>query len=234
MLNPARNEPYRRPGLWFAGAAVATVVLLAVPALSFRLIDALQSDPPLSAADLSAVRANVIVVLSAGRNPNAPEYEAGVAPDALYLERLRYGAFLARRTKLPVLVSGGFGNGHAPSLAAIGGEVLKHDFQIPTVLMEEHSRTTAENAQQSSAILQTAGWRRVLLVTHAWHMPRAKAAFEAAGLEVVPAPTAFAHYGDTLSLDSLTPSPRGLAQSYYALHEWLGRLWYALRYGHNF
>ena len=57
------------------------------------------------------------------------------------------------------------------------------------LVLEEHSRNTAENARMTQVLLQQRGIRRVLLVTSALHMPRARAHFEAVGLEVSPAAT---------------------------------------------
>ena len=57
------------------------------------------------------------------------------------------------------------------------------------LLLEEHSSNTAENASMTQALLQPRGVRRVLLVTSALHMARARAHFEAVGFEVIPAPT---------------------------------------------
>jgi uncharacterized SAM-binding protein YcdF (DUF218 family) len=88
---------------------------------------------------------------------------------------------------------------------------------------------TAGNAALSAAILKAAGIRRIFVVTHAFHMPRARLLFERAGLEVIPAPTAFFSHpnGDWLPGDFL-PQPKALQISYYALHEWLGLAWIAL------
>jgi uncharacterized SAM-binding protein YcdF (DUF218 family) len=68
---------------------------------------------------------------------------------------------------------------------------------------------------------------RVLLVTHAWHMPRAVRSFAAAGITVTPAPTFF-HREPLTPLDFL-PRPEGLLASRHAMHEWIGLIWYALR-----
>ncbi len=71
------------------------------------------------------------------------------------------------------------------------------------------------------------------LVTHFWHMPRSVAAFHAAGLEVVPAPMGFfgpkpSHRG----VLAVLPRTEPLCFSGAALHEWVGRLWYRVRYGY--
>ena len=72
------------------------------------------------------------------------------------------------------------------------------------------------------------GVDRVLLVTHSWHMRRAILAFEAHGFQVVPAPTMF-HGVPPEGLDGWTPSAKALRHTSWALHEWIGRLYYSTR-----
>ncbi|MFP5415138.1 MAG: YdcF family protein, partial [Gammaproteobacteria bacterium] len=77
------------------------------------------------------------------------------------------------------------------------------------------------NAALSAPLLQRDGVRRIALVRHAWHLRRAVPLFEAQGLVVVPAGIRFS----SIRLDSvfdLVPTPNGLRDSTYALHEWLG------------
>jgi uncharacterized SAM-binding protein YcdF (DUF218 family) len=95
--------------------------------------------------------------------------------------------------------------------------------------IEPRSANTWENARESASILAAAGVRRVFLVTHAWHMPRAAACLRAHGIDVVEAPTGFrgpAFEGAA----SLVPSWSAIRDSSLALHEMLGRLWYAVAY----
>ena len=87
------------------------VIVLSLPLGSDILIGRLQIFPALTAADLKKIGQTpplAIVILSAGRRTYAPEF-GGETVDALALERLRYGADVARQTQLPVLVSGGLG-----------------------------------------------------------------------------------------------------------------------------
>jgi len=77
-------------------------------------------------------------------------------------------------------------------------------------------------------LLRDSGVRRIVLITHAWHLRRAVPLFEAQGLDVVPAGIQFA----STRLDSLLdviPTPAGLRDSTFALHAWIGILWYKLR-----
>jgi hypothetical protein len=66
-------------------------------------------------------------------------------------------------------------------------------------------------------------------VTDAMHMPRSRAAFERAGLDVVSAPTMF--FGNQArSLGAWVPSAEGMRRSWYAIYELLGLAWYKLRW----
>lgn len=173
--------------------------------------------------------AQAIVVLGAASLERAPEYGADV-PDPVALTRLQYGAHLQHATGLPLLVTGGM-QSRAPGAVPVGAtmaRVLRDDFRTPVKWVENSARDTAQNAAFSARILKEAGLRRVLLVTHAMHMPRAREAFVREGIEVVEAPTAFVSHG-RFSPMMLLPSANGLYQSYYATHEWVGLMLYRWR-----
>jgi uncharacterized SAM-binding protein YcdF (DUF218 family) len=107
-------------------------------------------------------------------------------------------------------------------------EALREDFGVPVKWIEGRSRDTGENAAYSAALLRADGVKRILLVTDAMHMPRARAAFERAGLDVVSAPTVF--FGNQArSLSSWMPSAEGMRRSWYAIYELLGLAWYRVR-----
>ena len=167
------------------------------------------------------------MILSADAVSYAPELGRPTV-GRLTLERLRYGAVVARATELPVLVTGGASRPGIPSRAALMREVLEGELGVSVRWVESGSGDTLGNARASRDLLDAEGIERVLLVTHAWHMPRAAAAFESTGLAVVPAPTAFRDWPEP-RFSTIVPSARSLQESSWALHEWLGRLWYALR-----
>jgi uncharacterized SAM-binding protein YcdF (DUF218 family) len=179
---------------------------------------------------LTEVRgAQAIVVLGSGLNLAAPEYGGDTVTERSLI-RARYGAVVARRFALPVLVSGGQPRHASRSEAAVIGELLENEFKVPVRWRESASRDTADNAAMSAAILHRQGIRRIVLVTQAFHMPRARRLFEAAGFEVVPAPTDLASANDQpRSLLYWLPQASALQDSYYALHEWLGLLWLDLQ-----
>ena len=174
--------------------------------------------------------AQAIVVLSAGIVDAAPEYNGQDGPDAVTLVRLQYGAYLQHQTGLPVLVSGGVvpGTESTLSLAAMQARTLREDFKTPVTFVEDKSETTEQNALYSARMLKAAGIKKVLLVTHALHMPRSREAFTRAGLEVVEAPTMF-YSRARWSPFMLMPSAGALYRTDYAMHEWIGLAWYRFK-----
>jgi uncharacterized SAM-binding protein YcdF (DUF218 family) len=211
-------------GWWLASAAVLALLLLAVPVVPGLLLAGLERglNPPLPHPLPQA-----IVILGADATPDGPrpdQTEVG----ALTLERLRGGADLARASGLPVLVTGGVVSEAGPPVARLMARSLAEDFGIRVRWVEPASETTWENAAFSAAMLRREGIGTVLLVTHAWHMRRALIAFRAAGLVALPAPLLPEHRLH-LSWSSLVPRVSAWDRSYFALHEWIGCAWYALK-----
>jgi uncharacterized SAM-binding protein YcdF (DUF218 family) len=208
----------RKSGLAIAGIAVMLNMAMSLPLIADHLSQPLEGEP-ISNAALHKTQA--IVILGGGVRYGAPEY-GGDTLSKYSLERVRYGAKLARDVKLPILVTGGRVFGGQPE-GKLMQRILEVEFSIPVRWTETQSRDTAENAAYSATLLQAAGIRHIALVTHAAHMPRAVAAFEKYGFEVTPAPTGFAPQGTPL-FESLLPSVGAFERSANAIHEYVGRL----------
>lgn len=146
-------------------------------------------------------------------------------------DRVRYAAQLAKsHPELKILVSGGnvYQLPGRPTEAAVMTHVLQ-DFGVEPsrLILEDGSRTTAENARLSAASARAAGGGRPwLLVTSAFHMPRSVGTFRAAGVAVVAAPTDW-RVGDALSWIGST-SAANLFDLDIAVKEYLGLLAYRL------
>lgn len=208
-----------RLGALLAWTGLLALLALCLPYTAGRLSALAGEPPPLQPEDARSAQA--IVILSGGALEYAPEYGAA-SPKPATLERLRYGARLARRFGLPVLVSGGAPAGGTPE-ALVMKETLERDFGVAVRWSESASLDTAQNALYSSDILERAGVKRILLVTHAVHMRRAQAHFAAFGLDVVPAPTRLREPFGVDTVFDLLPSMESLYASYLACHELAGQ-----------
>jgi uncharacterized SAM-binding protein YcdF (DUF218 family) len=212
-----------RVGRLLAWIGCLTLLAFSFPPVAYLLAKPLEDMPALDLAEARSAQA--LVILGGGVRRNAPEY-GGDTLARLTLERVRYGARLAKETGLPVLVSGG-----APFGAAAEAELMRaaltEELGVPVKWVENHSRDTQENALYSTRILRAARIRRVVLVTHSIDVRRARAEFEVAGMEVIPAPTQISPHLSASALDVL-PNMAALQTSHHAAHEWMGLFWRVL------
>ena len=173
--------------------------------------------------------AEAIVILGGGRRMYAPEYPLGETVSSGTLERLRYGATLARSSGLPILVSGGmpsdrFAKGRQ-SEAIHMAKILEREFLLSVRWVESSSRDTLENAKVSATILKDESVSKILLVTNFTHMARAKRAFENQKLFVVPAPTLLPPpFEERLQLYHFIPSYEGYTRCRYLIYDSLTKL----------
>jgi uncharacterized SAM-binding protein YcdF (DUF218 family) len=230
LLGTILRLRFYRTGQSLIYLAIVLLLFMSMPILTNPLMRFYESTPALDAAALTHTQAKAIVVLGGGRYPDAPEYQGDTVSEPS-LERIRYGAWLQRKTKLPILVTGGvvYG-GTRPAEAELMKQVLAQDFLALVPWVEKDSRTTYENAIDSRKILEKEGIRNIILVTHALHMPRAVEAFTKAGFEVTPAPMGYDAASDAPTMMGLLPSVYSLVNMHELMHELVGRLWYHLRY----
>jgi uncharacterized SAM-binding protein YcdF (DUF218 family) len=213
------------PRLGRAMIIVAALLLLALamPAVAGSLLCALERNLPLTPpADHPP---GAIVIL--GAEVEHTEGPPGLTVGRLTLERLRAGAALERRTHLPILVSGGLVGERGPPVAQLMRDSLVADFQVPVRWVEDRSRDTWQNARDSAAILHAAGIDSVYVVTNAWHERRAMMAFAGTGIIMTAAPTNLDLVPSPI-IGDFVPRVTSWETSYFALHEWIGCLWYAL------
>lgn len=214
----------RRLGLALVTAACVTLYLLSTGLVANRLLALLESGIETPAANAAPPQA--IAILSAGYLDLTPQGSA-VDIDAMTLDRLRFGARLHRETGLPILVTGGGPDEERPPMATLMQQSLERDFCVAANWVESRSLTTQENAAFSARILSPLDIRSVYVVTQGWHLPRALAAFRAAGFTAWPAAAGYTNLHDgAIKTDILMPSAKSLHRSFYAFHEWLGLIWY--------
>jgi uncharacterized SAM-binding protein YcdF (DUF218 family) len=211
-LGLARRFP--RTGRAMAIAGVVSLLLLSLPIVAIFLLGRLETYPPLDLTQAKSAQA--IVILGGGTRRHAPEY-GGETLGPLTLERVRYGARVARLTALPVLVTGGVTFGEKTE-ASLMRQALEEEFGVPVRWIEPESRNTHENAVRSAEILRAEGIRQVLLVAHEFDMERTRAEFADQDIATIAAPTGIVPQGGMTLIDYV-PSITALNHSYYALYE---------------
>jgi uncharacterized SAM-binding protein YcdF (DUF218 family) len=235
LIGTARGRRLARWSRMAAFAALAGLWLIGCSGTAQWLQDrVLRAPAALTEAQWRALVAQdgsagptALVVLGGGRHGLAAEYALADLTDSS-LVRLRYGVWLARRTGWPLAYSGGVGwaqEGGA-SEAEVAARIARDELGLPLRWQEGASRDTRQNARLTVPLLQADGVRRIVLVTHASHMPRALKVFREAapaGLTIVAAPLAHVGTEDRRVLAWL-PSAHGLRSVHALLHECLGLL----------
>ena len=218
----------KRLGLGIALASLLCLYVFAMPFVSLRLLHGLEARVPETSRSLDEAQA--IVVLSGtiqhGDGDKVPD-ELGL----LSLERIERAAEIAKAHNLPILVSGGEIGDSPVSMAELMAGTLQRDYGITARWREDKSHTTFENAEFSAQLLAQDKIHTVILVTQPWHMPRALWAFEHEGLDVIPAPTMRTYLQHPFDPELFLPDSQALTDSFYALHEMLGLIYYKLYFG---
>jgi uncharacterized SAM-binding protein YcdF (DUF218 family) len=219
-----------RGGRWLLGLGLAAAWALSADAVVEPLGWAWSRVPPSaeirqSLDRLHGDRHTVVLVLGGGLARGA-HADGGYDLRLETAERLRRGAWWARRLELPLAFTGGRAQTAAadqPTEAELAAQVALSELGRPLAWAEDRSVDTRGNAQLSAALLQTYGARRVVLVTHALHMPRALRAFREANpeIEFLAAPVGRDLQAPKL-LENYLPSVTGVQRGRYLLYEVAG------------
>jgi uncharacterized SAM-binding protein YcdF (DUF218 family) len=191
----------------------ASLWLLSTPIVSDALEGLVELYPPLDLRQADTAQA-IVILGGGGQRATAPEYQ-GPAAEPLMLERLSYGAYLAKKTELPILVTGFSLEARAMH------DSLQRNFGIETHWVDDQAYDTFQNARNSARILTAANVHRIVLVTHATHMRRSVQEFTDAGFDVVPAPMGMVAPRDFGVLHYF-PNPEALLRSHIAIYELIG------------
>lgn len=116
--------------------------------------------------------------------------------------------------------------GDVPEADRLAAKLVEWGIPSWQVVVEPSSRNTRENAIESSRVAAARGWRTLLLVTSAAHVPRALGCFRAVGLEPDVLPVDF-RAGDGRGQGWL-PRADALDRSTDALRELFGRAVYRM------
>ncbi|MDX8413019.1 MAG: YdcF family protein [Mariprofundales bacterium] len=217
-------------------AASLLLLLLAMPPVKDQLMRPLEfANPPFDAAQLRPDDA--IVVLGGGVNAHAPEYNGRDFLSQATLMRAAFALSLTKQSAAELWVSGGMPlhDDQQPEGEVMRRWLLDNGVAPARVHAENHSNNTWQNAMLLNPLLLKAGVRRVVLVTTAWHMPRAvwcfRQQFQRNGIVVVSAPCDYSSSQRPYTMLDWMPDAGTFSSSVFALHEYLGLFYYRLRYG---
>lgn len=222
IMAAAAAYQFRRRSAGRAAVMAALVLLygLSVEPAEVLLMRPLETRYAQPAPD--EVRGDVIIFLGGGAVASVPDTGGEGQLAGASANRLLTAARLQKRRHLPVILSGGVVTARdADESAAARRALTDLGVDEAMIVTEGKSRTTAENAAYAAAICRSRGWRRPIVVTSAFHMPRAAALFAREGLDVTPYPCDYRTGGAAASLPyAVIPRAAVLADSCLALKEY--------------
>ncbi|MEI8394072.1 MAG: YdcF family protein [Rhodospirillaceae bacterium] len=217
----------RHSGLWlsaFATAALVGVMMLPVGAWLILPLEARFPQPAWPE------KVDGVIVLGGSVNPSA-SVRWGRPTLNHAADRMTEFAWLARRYPGAKLVfTGGSGSLSRPDLteAPVARAVFERiGAPVERILFEDKSRNTLENAVFTRDLVKPRPGEIWVLITSAYHMPRAVGIFRHLGWPVLPDPVSY-----HLSEDSESAIGPNLAGNLFmadeAIHEWAGLIAYRL------
>ena len=211
-------------------AGVVILVIFSMPLISKKLITYLESDYELiqpsgvKSADAVVVLSGIVKTI---QTKNGLDYEWGEAADRIFA-----GIDLFKLNKAPVLILTG---GKLPwSIGVPEGEYLRDvaiDLGVPKkdILLTENVENTDQEAKAIKKLLLLDN-PKIILVTSAFHMPRAQLVFEATGINVIPFPVDFRIRAQKITFMSFIPSAGSFTSTSFFVREMIGRTYYNLKY----
>ena len=206
------------------------LIFCSVPIISNKLIFYLEKDYSLQSVK-DVTKADAIVVLSGMISTiNSKEKLSYEFNDSI--DRILSGIDLFKEDKASFLI---LTNGKMPwSVGIPEGEYLK-DFSIKygipedRILLTDNVQNTDQEAISVKKLIKT-NEANIILVTSAFHMPRAKKVFEAANIKVIPFAVDFKTPIKKITIMDFIPSANSLKDTSHFFREMIGRLYYNLKY----
>ncbi len=207
-------------------ALTAILLLLAAATLPFRgvLLSPLENRFPQPPADLQPPY-GIIVLGGAISDPMSAARGQTIFDEGG--ERITEAVILAKRFPQARIV---YTSGTNSVLGGTSNEAARaRDLMVAMgvardrVTIEDKARNADENARFTAAIVHPETPQRWLIVTSAFHMPRAMGVFEKAGFHPIAFPVSF--YTTGRQVDDLRPilDPLGNLKTFVlAVHEWIG------------
>lgn len=204
-------------------SAAVCLYLLSIPLVSNILMQPLEDKytPKLTGAD-------AVVVLGGGAVVRSDALNSAGMLGAYSANRLLTALQIASREGIPVVITGGAPLPNSGNEAQISRNILLNlNLDDGRIIVEDKARNTHENAANVMQLCKEQQWRKIYIVTSAFHMPRSMAEFNAAKgtVDVVLQPYPCDYQTGRsykINLFSFVPQQQALSDSSLALHEYLG------------
>ncbi len=146
------------------------------------------------------------------------------------VDRLEGGIALHQAGKAPTLV---FTGGRIPweNRTRVEGEdsrdvAISRGIPTDQILVTREVGNTADEARAVADLMRDKKWKRIILITTGWHMPRAAWLFRRAGIECTVFPVDFRRKPDPITLINFLPKGEALEDTETALREAYGNVFY--------
>jgi uncharacterized SAM-binding protein YcdF (DUF218 family) len=214
----------RRASIICLLTSLAILWVSSMPVVAGRLLGGLEGQYlPVAMQDIPS--SDCIVVLGGavgGMSYPRVDIDLTDSSDRVYQAAKLYRA---RKASIVIVAAGNqpWNRNETPEAELINRLLMEWGVPQRSILLDTESKTTRENATNAAVLLRETNCHRNLLVTSAWHMPRAVLAFRLAGVEVIPVSTDVRSiWVDGDSLGSYIPQANALARTSHALKEWMG------------
>lgn len=223
---------YKRPRLaiFFFISTLCLIYILSISPTNYFLLRPLENKYVLNKQALE--RGDVYIVLGGGIIERQHTYTPFEKLSSTSLKRCLDAAYWYKRYPHPLIVCGGTPLRTGESEASCMAQALRTlGIPVKHIYKEALSRNTYENILNAKTIMRAQGWHKPLLVTSAFHLPRSMHEAHQAGLAVTPVACDF-HLQSPQQNTWLGffPEVQRLADSFIALKEYIGIVYYRLRY----
>lgn len=224
LLSLASDVPRRmRVGTW---ALLALYGLLSMPLIANLALQGLeQRARELQARCSSPPAGSLFVVLAGGIHVDSGDSGAVGTLGGESMRRLLAAVRLAQGVPASELLLSGGNGGRWREADLMRVLALRLGFPANRILLDRESKTTFESARNVAQMLRGRVPPHLYLVTSAYHLPRALSSFERVGVPVCASPVDFQALRVT-SWDMVIPSRGAMRKMGFALHEYLGDLYY--------
>jgi uncharacterized SAM-binding protein YcdF (DUF218 family) len=231
LTGKLRKKPRVNVGWYFLLFATCILYFLSITPVSNLLVYSLERQyppPPMEVLE----EMSMMVVLGGGVMSPGGFRKSSEASGTTY-SRVFNGVKLFRQSGAKKLVLSGAGEQRDSETNA---EVMKDiaiELGIPEnqIITEDKSRNTMEHAIELAKLFPLEGSEQICIVTSALHMPRAVQSFRKKIQKntIVPIPVDYIYSPLRYSFENLIPHSDVFSTSSYAIHEWIGILWYGIK-----